>query len=323
MTNEKDRARSAAVVAMAAAAAACLLLGSAALAAEPAGELPPVGRPPESLHLHAFYAKHLDADGIPVVGSSRVSDYALREAAYIVNQMLAGRPDIRSALIRGKLRVAVMAYNEFTTDIPEHSHLRPREYWNRRARGLGATKAAPVVSCGEENLLHYPGDPYATESILVHEFGHTIHELGLNALDTDFQRQLQECYDRAMKKGLWQGTYAATRVGDYWAEGVQSWFDTNRPPDRDHNHVNTREELRDYDPDLAELIARALGDTPWRYRPPNRRPDPRHLRGYDPAGAPRFVWPPQPPERTRQQERPGPQPPQKEQETTAQPGPVR
>jgi len=28
---------------------------------------------------------------------------------------------------------------------------------------------------------------------------------------------------------------------EYWAEAVQSWFDTNREPDHDHNHVNTRD----------------------------------------------------------------------------------
>jgi ABC-type amino acid transport substrate-binding protein len=306
-----------------AAVAACLLLSSAALAAELAGKLPAAGRPPESLHLHTFYTKYVDAGGIPVVGSSRASDYALREAAYIVNQMLAGRPDIRSALLRGKLRVAVMAYNEFTTDIPEHSHLEPREYWNKRARGLGATPEVPVVSCAEENLLHYPGDPYAVELILVHEFGHTIQELALNVLDPDFPRRLQECYDRAMKKGLWKGTYAATCASEYWAEGIQDWFDANGPPDREHNQVNTREELRAYDPDLAELIAQALGDTPWRYQPPDRRPQPGHLLGYDPAKAPRFVWPLELLEWNRQHDHPSPQPPQKEQEATAQPGPAR
>ena len=30
---------------------------------------------------------------------------------------------------------------------------------------------------------------------------------------------------------------------EYFAEGVQSWFDNNRENDHDHNHVNTRAEL--------------------------------------------------------------------------------
>ena len=51
-----------------------------------------------------------------------------------------------------------------------------------------------------------------------------------------------------MEEGLWKGKYAATNFHEYWAEGVQSWFDTNRENDHDHNHVNTREELKDVRP---------------------------------------------------------------------------
>ena len=45
---------------------------------------------------------------------------------------------------------------------------------------------------------------------------------------------------------------------EYFAEGVQSWFNVNReanPPDGINNHVNTREELKQYDIELYNLIA--------------------------------------------------------------------
>ena len=57
-----------------------------------------------------------------------------------------------------------MAHNEYTTHIPEHRDLQPRLYWNRRARGLGATPERPAVSRGEENLLGYVNDPYASKT---------------------------------------------------------------------------------------------------------------------------------------------------------------
>ncbi|NQT83900.1 hypothetical protein HQ563_12795 [bacterium] len=276
------------------AAVACGLPASQSQGADLADHLSPVAAPPKSLHLNPFYKKYVSADGIPVVSSEKVSDFALLEAAYLVSQMLANRPDIRAALIRNKLRLAVMAAGELTTDIPEHSRLRPKKFWDKRARGLGGTPEIPVVSCGEENLLGYPGDPYKTENILVHEFAHTIHELGLNFIDKDFDRKLKKAYAKAMEKGLWKGTYAATNRREYWAEGVQSWFDTNRPPDRCHNHVDTREELRAYDPDLAKLIAETLGEVHWRYQRPARRKQPGHLEGFDRKKAPTFSWPPEP-----------------------------
>lgn len=265
-------------------------------AAPPAVAVFRVTPPPEavvqSLGLSPFYRKYVDVGGFPVLGSAKASNFALLEAAYLIDRMLRPRPDVRRALAASKARFAVMAPDEMTTDIPEHSDLRPKEYWDRRARGLGATDARPAVSCGEENLLCLPGDPYHAENILIHEFAHAIHELGLNKLDGEFDRRLQAAYEQAMGEGLWKGAYASTNRHEYWAEGVQSWFDTNRPPDHDHNHVDTREELKQYDPRLAALAAEVFGDGEWRYRRPGARPESEraHLVGFDPAAG-RFAWP--------------------------------
>lgn len=228
----------------------------------------PVIRPPAALGLDPFYTKWVDAQGLPVVSSSRVPDAALFEARAIVNHMLERRPDVRAQLAAGRVRIAVMARSELTTDIPEHSDLTPKSYWDQRARGLGATAARPACSCAEENLLQYSRDSYRGESILIHEFAHTVHLLGLAMLDSTFDSRLRGLYDRAMKRGLFEKTYAATNYEEYWAEGVQSWFDANleaSPPNLIHNEINTREELERYDPQLANLIATAFGHTSWRW----------------------------------------------------------
>lgn len=242
----------------------------------------------QALNLSPFYQKYADAGGIPVVSSDKPSDYALLEAAYLINQVLAHRPDVRQAMIRNKARVGVMAFSELTTDIPEHAHMRPKEYADKRARGMGGPQC---VSCAEENLLGYPGDPYAAENILIHEFAHGVHQMGLRSADPTFNRRLREAFDQAVQAGLWQGKYAASNPGEYWAEGVQSWFDTNRENDSSHNHVNTREELKAYDPALAKLVEEVCGDGSWRYQRPAERAEPEHLTGFDRSRAPRFSWP--------------------------------
>ena len=219
----------------------------------------------ENFRLAPFYKKHADAGGLPVVSSGRVSDAGLQEAVYLIDQMLANRPDVRKALVKNNVRFAVMAPTEMTTDIPEHSDLKPKDYWDKRARGLGATPHRPAVSCGEENLLNLKGDRYHNENILVHEFGHAIHEMGLNSIDPKFDGRLKAIYQRAMDKGLWKGTYAATNHKEYWAEGVQSYFDCNAPPGGVHNDVNTREKLAKYDPDLFAIIDEAFKKPAWRY----------------------------------------------------------
>jgi hypothetical protein len=249
-----------------------------------------VTAPPEELNLDPFYRKYISANGYPIVGSARVSDYALKEAAYLVNMMLAKRPDVRCAMIAGGSRLVVMAYSEFTTNVPEHSKMWPVDYWDARARGLGGSRTDPVCSCGEENLLAYEGDPYSTENILIHEFAHNIHLRGMVQVDPTFDDRLKQTYERAMAAGLWKTKYASVNHAEYFAEGVQSWFNNNRQPDHDHNHVDTRKELREYDPGLASLCEDVFGDTKLVYTKPSTRLT-GHLAGYDPTTAPKFVWP--------------------------------
>ncbi|NGO40330.1 hypothetical protein G4L39_13120 [Limisphaera ngatamarikiensis] len=241
------------------------------------------------LKLGPFYQKHVEVGGLPVLGSARVSDAALREAAWILGHMMAGRPEWLARMGERGARVVVMAHDEYTTDVPEHARLRPKIYWDRRARGLGGR----ITSCGEENLLGFPGDPYAGENILIHEFAHALHHVALRGLEPGFQEALEELHRRALAEGRWSGTYAASNPEEYWAEGVQSWFDCNRENDASHNHVNTREELELYDPGLARLCARVFGPNPWRYRRPGERPPEArvHLGDFDPGRAPRFRWP--------------------------------
>jgi alpha-glucosidase len=56
---------------------------------------------------------------------------------------------------------------------------------------------------------------------------------------------------------------------------VQSYFDCNNPPNGSHNDVNTREELRAYDPDLFGLIDDTFGKNTWRYVRYDKRTPPR------------------------------------------------
>src|SRR5262245_31286365 len=224
-------------------------------------EVPPALR--EALKLDRFYQKHLDYRGYSILSSEKVSDAALLEARFLISQMLADRDDILQAIIKSKCRFVVMAPTEMTTDMPEQRHLKndPKINWDKRARGLGGR----ITSCGEENLLNLKGDRYRNENILIHEFAHCIHNYGLRAVDPSFNGRLRAAYGRAMEKKLWEKTYAATNVGEYWAEAVQSYFDCNAPPGKVHNDVNTREKLARYDPELFQLIDEVFKQSRFRY----------------------------------------------------------
>jgi cyclophilin family peptidyl-prolyl cis-trans isomerase len=242
--------------------------------------------------LSPWYRQAVMVEGLPIVASEKTSPFALAEASWIVNRLLGHRPEIIWAMAKNRVRFTVMAHSEMTTDVPEHADLKPKVYWDRRARGLGASLENPCVSCAEENLLSFAGDPYPTESITIHEFAHAIHGTGMIAIDPTFEPRLEEAYKKAIGRGLWKGTYAASNKEEYWAEAVQSWIDDNRENDALHNHVNTRAELREYDPAVAALCAEVLGDGPWRYQRPHKRAaaDRAHLVGWDQSTAPTFKW---------------------------------
>ena len=257
---------------------------------------PSVASPPpaavvERFGLDDFYGKCTMVGRLPVVSSNLVDDRAHQEAVFLIARMLAHRPEVIDAVGDSGTRFVIMAPSEMTTDVPEHSDLKPPAYWDKRARGLGATDERLAVSCGEENLLQFPGDPYASENILIHEFAHAIHEMGMRSIDPTFDERLRLAFNAAMDEGLWDGVYASSNRMEYWAEGVQSWFDTNRENDAQHNHVNTRSEIRSYDPRLAALLLEVFGDLDWRYVGPRQRVGDAHLDGWDPSTSPSFAWP--------------------------------
>ena len=122
--------------------------------------------PPDPDGIPAFYTQRLRAGGFPIVASAKVNPYALKEAAYLLDLMLAKRPDVRAAMVKSGARLCIIGWNEFTTDQPEFARLGkdrmkdfPRlsgkDYWDTRARGLGGSATDPFCSCAEENLLCY------------------------------------------------------------------------------------------------------------------------------------------------------------------------
>ena len=216
---------------------------------------------PDSLGFDKFYTKYVDVNGIPLISSWRVPDSAIVAAhrtLYAMTSML--KPEIVQAMKKANARVAIMARYEGTTDLPEHHYLvnDPSLNWDLRARGLGGTIEEPLTSCAEENVLAYQIDKYHAEDILIHEFAHAIHCIGIIQVDTAFNTRLNALYQKAMKSGMLDNTYRSSTMEEYFAEGVQDWFNVNAEvprTDGKHNWCNTREELQEFDPELYQLIS--------------------------------------------------------------------
>lgn len=226
-------------------------------------DTPEITVPSAELNLDPFYKKYMNVNGIHVISSWRVPDSCFY-AAYITVKALTDMlpAEVLESMTSRDTRIGIMARYEGTTDIPEHAHLANDTSlnWDVRARGLGGTLKLPLNTCAEENILAYQIDKYHAEDILIHEFAHTIHNVGISPIDSGFNDRLQTSLGTAIKNGRWVNTYAATNIWEYWAEGVQTWFNVNAEVDNDggdgkHNKVNTREELKVYDPGLYEILS--------------------------------------------------------------------
>ena len=217
---------------------------------------------PEGKNIPSFYQKYIETEGLYVTSSGKVSDEALLKACDIISLILAKRPDVKAHMVKKGCHVMIIGKDEETCDLPEFAHICNCEdsikYWNWRARGFGgAPEDEFSSSCGEENLLALPQDKYVGENILIHEFAHLIHTVGIVGVEPDFNERLEALRQNAIRKGLWEKTYAVSNKEEYFAECVQSFFNCNRyaePANGVHNWVNRRTKLKTYDPDMYRLL---------------------------------------------------------------------
>ena len=215
---------------------------------------------------HEFYRKIIVTNQIAVVGSHRVEDRSLEQAIAALEGMIMDRQVWWGFLVEGEASVAVMSASETMDDIPEYRP--PNDSaggdWAASIRSHPASAEIPVTTIGEENLLCAALDANIGESVLVHELAHTLHDLVISKIDPNFDSDLSSVFQQARADGLWANTLANTNYREYWAEGVQSWFDANQHEQPGlHNHVNTRAELAEYDPRLRDLLGQWFGDGEW------------------------------------------------------------
>ena len=256
------------------------LLFSAAAAQRPDAKSPaPAGRaglsdvqvvaPPESFFAkyregedretaQKFYKKFVDVGGLNLVACGDVADEALQRTHYLVTHLLAGRPDVLAAMQNAGTRLIIIGKDQVYTDMPEYRNSPNPTFQNERVRGTGGFR---VTSFGEENLLNLPIDRYDDESIGLHEFCHTI-DAGIGSIDPTWRGRLSQTYRNAVDKGRWKFAYAGSNQAEYWAEICQSYFDTNRINNWNHQAVATREQLKEYDPEGYELVRATFNLTP-------------------------------------------------------------
>ncbi len=253
---------------------------------------PSVTPPPAKLKIDPYYTKFTWARELTVLGSKHVSDEAMLKANDTIRKMFAYRHDILKALIADGVRLVVLGRQEKLSDLPECRAARGEADFDE-VRYLEYTPARKFLVVPEENVLGLPGEPFAGRCMVVHVFAKALYQVtGLRPSDPDFEKQrnkqqyelrvrrmdvtfdqrLQKLHEEVTGQGLWKGTAAGQRRAEYWAAGVEAYFDAagaGQPPNGADRPITTRDALKAYDPGLYALVDETMaytGHVDWRYK---------------------------------------------------------
>ncbi len=265
--------------------------------------LPTITPPPPKYKLDPYYTKFTWADEFPVIGR-QASDAAMMKANDTICKMFAYRHDILKALINDNVKLVVLGRNEKLSDLPELKNVTDTNV-DLTVRFMDYTPDLKLLVVPEENVLGNPNDADVGPCLEIREFATALYdvcgtrpvdpnwnnrgrdvqqyELRLKRLDVQFDDRLKQLYDGAMTNGMCKGTSAVLDRTAYWDEGVLAYFDAagqGGAPFKDTTRngdftgsphpIDTREELKAYDPDLYALVNETMaydGHVDWRYAP--------------------------------------------------------
>jgi predicted metalloprotease with PDZ domain len=244
---------------------------------KPVRRQPSVILPPAKFQVDPYYTKFTFAREFMVLGSKQVSDEALLKANDTIRKMFAYRHDILKAMIADGVRLVVLGSKEKLSDLPEFKDAKDKADFDE-VRYLDYAPSLKLMVVPEENVLGIPGEPFAGKCMVVSVFAKGLYqvaglrpvdadfdkrrdkqqyELRVKRLDVEFDHRLQKLHEDALGKGLWKGTPAARSRAEYWAAGVEAYFDAGgdgTAPQGADRPITTREALKAYDPDLYALV---------------------------------------------------------------------
>ncbi|WP_203580047.1 hypothetical protein [Microbacterium hibisci] len=207
------------------------------------------------------------ATGIKVKAGERVAaDTLVKAAAQVDAQLAVTSTGIARTMAANGCSLAVYGARENAYLVPEHrGGYNPTMY---DVEGYGGNMWNNCVSSiSERNVLRTRGDAnaflntsYPNENILVHEFGHAVLSVGIEEQeDQTLADAFFAAYENAYTTGRWPNTYAMSNRDEFFATLSTIWFDNmaEKPDWNDgvRSPINTRAELKEYDPMAYEFFA--------------------------------------------------------------------
>jgi hypothetical protein len=186
----------------------------------------------------------------------------------------------------------VLGRKERLSQLPEFKASR-NEASFEEVRYLDYTPSLKLLVVPEENVLCLPGEPLGGKCMVISVFAKGLYqvtalrpvianfgkkgstqqyELRVKRLDIEFDNRLKKIHEDALSKSRWKGTPAARNRVEYWAAGVEAYFDaagSGWPPNLADRPIATRESLKAYDPELNALVDETMAykeHVDWRFK---------------------------------------------------------
>ncbi len=236
--------------------------------------------------VHPFYTKYINAyeddytKGIAIVGSAVTPDRALRKVEQSVNKLLSASDDLREAMSSNNIRVHVRGVAEAHDNSWQPGNIGPGGA--RPSRPSTYIEEEGVAWRNEDGEIH-EGWYQLNRHVAVEEFGHSIHRSGLPFIDPDHDiiKEINASYVNALKTGTyWPPQYLdgpgltdpsmadslakeieALRDGEYFAVGLDCYYGVTHG--NSEYKIKTRDEMRERDPMLYEIITRYFPNDVW------------------------------------------------------------
>lgn len=195
----------------------------------------------ESFGYDAFYTQIITSEeGIVIKSDSTVDMAYLEQTAKTVDFMLSAREDMAKNMRDAGVTIGIAGMDENVWYLPEF-------------RASIAPGSAPADGLGGRFCGFYLGR-MLQDNVLIHEFGHAFKYYAV-APDHDAIRAYEDVYINAKLTGIWSSfEYANSNAEEFFACLTGIWFNTDNGNGNGTN-VNTKEELKIYDPQAYEFFA--------------------------------------------------------------------
>ncbi|MDC0038450.1 hypothetical protein OAJ78_02205 [Gammaproteobacteria bacterium] len=225
-----------------------------------------------------FYKKYVSVKGIPIIAPRTVNKRALLKTGYLIQRMLAPKKlgkKLAGYVTKYRNRMAIVPHRKNFSFMPERkgvrrgdsaAGLRCCEKWVFNKTKWRWEAFYGTAFTRESNALELSTGSDVGNSTAVHEFAHILDRAVFSQEMPAVQRDIKRAYTKAIKAGKYKGTYAATKVQEYWAEGTEAWFATKFSDVNGKTYIKNRKELKKYDPDLAKVLKKIYGNGRWRFK---------------------------------------------------------